>query len=113
LQDGAVVFIDELNNSLHPTMVKFLVSLFNSADSNANNAQLVFTTHETSILSQDVFRRDQIWFCEKNKAQSTTLYSLSDFKVRKGSDNIERNYLSGKYGALPFIDKSNLGDLHG
>lgn len=113
LQDGAVVFIDELNNSLHPTMVKFLVSLFNSADSNANNAQLVFTTHETSILSQDVFRRDQIWFCEKNKAQSTTLYSLSDFKVRKGADNIERNYLSGKYGALPFIDKSNLGDLHG
>ncbi len=113
LQDGAVVFIDELNNSLHPTMVKFLVSLFNSADSNANNAQLVFTTHETSILSQDVFRRDQIWFCEKSKAQSTTLYSLSDFKVRKGADNIERNYLSGKYGALPFIDKSNLGDLHG
>ena len=113
LQDGAVVFIDELNNSLHPTMVKFLVSLFNSADSNANKAQLVFTTHETSILSQDVFRRDQIWFCEKNKAQSTTLYSLSEFSVRKGADNIERNYLSGKYGALPFIDKSNLGDLHG
>lgn len=113
LQDGAVVFIDELNNSLHPTMVKFLVSLFNSADSNANNAQLVFTTHETSILSQDIFRRDQVWFCEKNKAQSTTLYSLSDFKVRKGADNIERNYLSGKYGALPFINKSNLGGLHG
>lgn len=113
LQDGAVIFIDELNNSLHPTMVKFLVSLFNSAEENPNNAQLIFTTHETSILSQDVFRRDQIWFCEKNKAQSTSLYSLSDFKVRKGADNIERNYLSGKYGALPFIDKTNLGELNG
>lgn len=113
LQDGAVIFIDELNNSLHPTMVKFLVSLFNSAEENPNNAQLIFTTHETSILSQDVFRRDQIWFCEKNKAQSTSLYSLSDFKVRKGADNIERNYLSGKYGALPFIDKTNLGQLNG
>ena len=113
LRDGAVVFIDELNNSLHPTMVKFLVSLFNSAEENTNNAQLIFTTHETSILSQDVFRRDQIWFCEKDRAQSTSLYSLSDFKVRKGADNIERNYLSGKYGALPFIEKSNLGALHG
>ena len=113
LQDGAVIFIDELNNSLHPTMVKFLVSLFNSAEENPHNAQLIFTTHETSILSQDVFRRDQIWFCEKNKAQSTSLYSLSDFKVRKGADNIERNYLSGKYGALPFIDKTNLGELNG
>ena len=112
LRDGAVVFIDELNNSLHPTMVKFLVSLFNSTEQNPNNAQLIFTTHETSILSQEVFRRDQIWFCEKDKSQSTTLYSLSDFKVRKGAENIERNYLSGKYGALPFIDKSNLDDLH-
>lgn len=107
LQKGEVVFIDELNNSLHPTMVKFLVSLFNSSEENPNNAQLIFTTHETSILSQEVFRRDQIWFCEKDKSQSTTLYSLSDFKVRKGAENIERNYLSGKYGALPFIKKPN------
>jgi len=108
LQDGAVIVIDDLSNSLHPAIMKFLVSLFNSSESNANNAQLVFTTHETSVLNQDIFRRDQVWFCEKNKAQSTTLYSLSSFKVRKGADNLARNYLSGKYGALPFIDESNL-----
>jgi hypothetical protein len=54
-----------------------------------------------------------VWFCEKNKSQSTTLYSLSDFKVRKGIENVERNYLSGKYGALPFIKDFNLGASYG
>ncbi|WP_027696704.1 AAA family ATPase [Vibrio litoralis] len=110
LEEGLVVFIDELHNSLHPSMVKFLVSLFNDPIKNKNNAQLIFTTHETSILSQEVFRRDQIWFCEKNKEQSTSIYSLSDFHVRKGIENIERNYLSGKYGALPFIKKIFMDD---
>ena len=78
--------------------------LFNCTRSNPSNAQLVFTTHETSILSQDIFRRDQIWFCEKGQDKSTSLYSLHDFRVRKGVENIERNYLSGKYGAMPFIE---------
>jgi AAA15 family ATPase/GTPase len=109
LEQGLVVCIDELHNSLHPSMVRFLVSLFNDPLKNRYNAQLIFTTHETAILSQDIFRRDQVWFCEKNRAQSSSLYSLSDFKVRKGIENIERNYLSGKYGALPFIKSFNLG----
>jgi len=102
LEKGHVLLIDELHDNFHPLMVKFLVELFHSNETNKSNAQLVFTTHETSILSQDVFRRDQIWFCEKeNKA--TTLYSLVEFKPRKGVTDLEKGYLSGRYGALPFF----------
>ncbi|MFW1276220.1 AAA family ATPase, partial [Vibrio parahaemolyticus] len=66
-------------------------------------AQLVFTTHETSTLSQEVFRRDQIWFVEKDIKGRSSLYSLSDFKVKKKRDNLEAKYLSGLYGALPMV----------
>lgn len=103
LENGYVLVIDELHDSLHPKMVKYLVSLFHSKKTNPNNAQLIFTTHETSILNQDVFRRDQIWFCEKNKLQATSLYPLTDFSPRKDRENLELGYLSGRYGALPFI----------
>ena len=101
LTNGYVLFIDELHNSLHPLLVKFLIELFHNEDSNPNNAQLVFTTHETSILNQDKFRRDQIWFCEKDNDQASVLYPLSDFSPRKGRENLELAYLSGRYGALP------------
>lgn len=100
---GGELIIDELNNSLHPSLVKYLVSLFNSVDSNPKHAQLIFTTHETSVLDQDVFRRDQIWFCEKGENQATRLYSLLDFKPRKGYENLEAAYLAGRYGAVPMI----------
>lgn len=103
LEKGRVLFVDELNDSLHPTIVKFLVQLFHSSLTNPNNAQLVFTTHETSILDQEVFRRDQIWFCEKDRDQSTHLYPLTDFSPRKGRENIKEGYLTGRYGALPFV----------
>ena len=103
LENGYVLVIDELHDSLHPKMVKYLVSLFHSKKTNPKNAQLIFTTHETSILNQDVFRRDQIWFCEKNKSQETSLYPLTDFSPRKDRENLELGYLSGRYGALPFI----------
>ncbi|WP_252178287.1 ATP-binding protein [Endozoicomonas sp. 4G] len=103
LKKGRVLFIDELHRSLHPNMVKFLIKLFNDKSTNPNNAQLVFTTHETSILDQRVFRRDQIWFCSKDKEQSTIIYPLTDFSPRKGVDNLEKAYLSGRYGALPLV----------
>ncbi|TMP37525.1 ATP-binding protein [Pseudoalteromonas rubra] len=105
LESGVVLVIDELHSNLHPKMVEFLASLFNNPNLNKNNAQLIFTTHETSILSQDIFRRDQIWFAEKSNL-ATTLYSLLEFSPRKSTENIELGYLSGKYGALPFINKS-------
>lgn len=102
LKRGNILIIDELNTHLHPLMTKFLVNLFHNENLNKSNAQLIFTTHDTSILNQDVFRRDQIWFCEKqNKA--TKLYPLSDFKVRKDKTNLENDYLLGRFGALPYF----------
>lgn len=103
LANGYVLFIDELHDNLHPRLVQFLVQLFHSSETNPKNAQLVFTTHETSILSQDVFRRDQIWFCEKDDQQASTLYPLTDFSPRKGRENLELAYFSGRYGALPYV----------
>lgn len=103
MENGHVLFIDELHNSLHPKLVRFLVELFHNPKTNPKNAQLIFTTHETSILNQEIFRRDQIWFCEKDTEQATKLYPLTDFSPRKGRENLELAYLSGRYGALPFI----------
>lgn len=103
LANGYVLFIDELHDNLHPRLVEFLVRLFHSNETNPKNAQLVFTTHETSILNQDVFRRDQIWFCEKDDGQASVLYPLTDFSPRKGRENLELAYFSGRYGALPYV----------
>ena len=103
LANGNVMVIDELHDNLHPSLVEHLVNMFHDPELNQNGAQLLFTTHETAILSQNLFRRDQIWFCERDKAQATTLFPLSDFSVRKGSENVEKGYLSGRYGALPFL----------
>ncbi len=105
LDKGKVLFIDELNDNFHPSLVKLLVDMFNDKDYNQNGAQLIFTTHETSILNQEVLRRDQIWFCDRNENLSTKIYPLSDFKPRKDYENIEDSYLSGRYGALPYFQK--------
>ena len=108
LKNGYVLFVDELHDNLHPKLVQFLVELFHSDETNPNNAQLVFTTHETTILNQDVFRRDQIWFCEKRDDHATAVYPLTDFSPRKGRENLELSYLAGRYGALPYIRKLKL-----
>ena len=102
LAEGQVLFIDELNNSLHPLMVRFLVELFHKRESNKQNAQLVFSTHDTSILDNAIFRRDQVWFVEKDKSQGSNLYALSEFSPRQ-EEAFEKNYLKGRYGALPII----------
>lgn len=103
LENGYVLVIDELHDNLHPLMVKFLIDLFHCRETNPKNAQLIITTHDTSILNQEMFRRDQIWFCEKDKEQSSKLYPLTDFSPRKGVENLERGYLAGRYGALPYL----------
>jgi len=105
LEHGYVLVIDELHDNLHPLIVKFLVKMFNDPETNPKNAQLIFTTHDTSILSQEVFRRDQIWFCDKDESCSTVLFPLTDFGPRKKIENLERGYLSGRYGALPYISR--------
>jgi len=107
LENGDVLLIDELHDNFHPLMVKFLIEMFHNKNINTSRAQLIFTTHETSVLNQDTLRRDQIWFCEKqNKA--TTLYPLTDFSPRKGVEDLEKGYLSGRYGALPFFQDMNI-----
>ena len=103
LEHGYVLFVDELHEHLHPLIIKFLIKLFHDAETNPNNAQLVLTTRDTSILHQDMFRRDQVWFCEKDESRSTVLFPLTDYKPRKKVENLERGYLSGRYGALPYV----------
>lgn len=102
LDKGYTLVVDELDNSLHPLLVRFLVKLICDPEINKNNAQLIFSTHDTSLLDNELFRRDQIWFVEKDKANSTQLYSLLDFSPRK-HEALERGYLQGRYGALPYI----------
>jgi hypothetical protein len=106
LENGSILFSDELDSKLHPNLVCKIVSLFNSQEFNPNNAQLIFNTHNTNLLSSGIFRRDQVWFTEKNKFGEAKLFSLSDFKsneVRK-TDLFEENYIRGKYGATPYLD---------
>lgn len=102
LAKGRIMCIDELDTSLHPLMVRFLIGLIQNPQINRHNAQLVFTTHDTSVLDNDLFRRDQVWFVEKDHEQASRLYPLSDFKPRQG-EALEKGYLKGRYGALPFI----------
>jgi AAA15 family ATPase/GTPase len=105
LENGTTLFVDELDAKLHPNLVCKIVALFNSNITNPNNAQLIFNTHDTNLLSSGLFRRDQIWFTEKNHYGAADLYSLAEFKtdkVRK-DDNFEKNYIEGRYGAIPYL----------
>ena len=106
LAEGNVIVFDELHDNLHPALVRFLVSLFHDPEANPHGAQLVFSTHDTSILDRDVFRPDQIWFCERNARLETSLFPLSDFRPRRGVENLEKAYLAGRFGALPYIQGS-------
>lgn len=108
LQNGGVFFIDELNARLHPLLVRNFILIFLKPEINVNNAQLVFTTHDTWQLSNQLLRRDEIWFTEKDENGVSTLYSLVDFvdeegvRIRK-DECYEKNYLLGKYGAIPSL----------
>lgn len=102
-EKGKTIVLDEIDKSMHPSLVKFIMNLFRDPDVNKNGAQLIVTTHETGILSLDMFRRDQIYFTEKDsKSGVTDLYSFDEFSVRK-TENIEKGYLMGRYGAIPFL----------
>jgi AAA15 family ATPase/GTPase len=109
LRTGGILCVDEIESSLHPMLAGALLRLFCSKETNANGAQLIFTTHDTnllgSVLGSEALRRDQIWFTEKDKSGASHLYPLTDFHPRR-EENLERGYLQGRYGAVPF-----LGDL--
>ena len=102
-EKGKIIVVDEIDKSMHPLLVEYIIRLFHNKEINKNNAQLIFNTHDTNLLSLDIFRREQIWFTEKNsKSGSTDLYPLDDFSVRK-TENIQKGYLNGRYGAIPFL----------
>lgn len=105
LESGNVLIIDELDNSLHTELVEAIIKLFNSSKTNQNNAQLIFTTHDTNLLNQKLFRRDQIWFTQKSVLGQSELYSLVEYGKGKTRDDLvlEKNYLDGKFGATPHI----------
>ncbi len=98
-----VIVVDELERSMHPALVEFIVKLFNNKDINKANSQLIFTTHATNLLNLELLRRDQIWFTVKNQDNGISeLYPLDSFSVRK-DENIQKGYINGRYGAIPFI----------
>ena len=103
LENGEILIVDELANKLHPNLACKLTEIFNSEERNPKNAQLIFNTHDTNLLSSGLFRRDQIWFTEKNRYGASTLYSLSDFKGIRKEEDYEKNYIKGKYGAVPYL----------
>ncbi len=103
LEKGKTIIIDEIDNSLHTMVLEYLINLFNDKTKNKNNAQIIFSTHDTNLLNLDLFRRDQIYFVEKNNQTGVSeLYSLSNYSPRK-TENIRRGYLQGRYGATPII----------
>ena len=108
LSTGGVLFVDELNARLHPLLVRTFVITFLNPEINTKHAQLIFTSHDSWQLNGNMLRRDEIWFTEKDYDGVSTLYSLADFvdedgvKIRK-DENYEKNYLLGKYGAIPTL----------
>lgn len=108
LENGSLFFIDELNARLHPLLVRNFLIIFLNPEINKKNAQLIFTTHDTWQLSNELLRRDEIWFVEKNVQGCSLLYSLADFVSESGNhirkdESYEKNYLIGKYGAIPIL----------
>jgi uncharacterized protein len=112
IRRGGTIIVDELESSLHPSLAQQIVRQFNLPESNPNNAQLIFTTHDTNLLGstlgEPVVRRDEVWLTEKDSDGASVLYPLTDFKPRK-SENLERGYLQGRYGAIPFLGNFSLG----
>lgn len=104
LDNGKVLFIDEFDNSLHPLLTKLIIDLFEK--NNPNNAQLIVTTHDTSLLSYKDLNKEQFWFTEKDKFGAAKIFSLAEFNLRNDVE-FSKKYLEGRFGALPFIDFKN------
>lgn len=111
IKSGNLIIIDELDSKLHPLITQSITKLFNSS-ANSKCGQLIFSTHDTNLLTDEIFRRDQIWFTEKNNIGATTLFSLSDYKTDgktiRADASFEKDYITGKYGAIPFIGSLSL-----
>ncbi len=111
LKNNSILLFDEFVSNLHPKLARAIIKLFNSKLTNPGNAQLIFDSHDITLLDIELLRRDQIWFTEKNEDGATDLYSLAEFKgIRKDASHA-KNYLLGKYGSIPFIrDFTNIAE---
>lgn len=107
LFDGGIYIIDELEEKLHPMMLAKIVEMFNNPNINIGGAQLIFTTHNTSILKSDILKRDEIWFVEKNEEGCSEVYPLTEFKAIREGFNYEKGYLEGRFGAIPYLGDIN------
>ena len=117
LRYGRVMFVDELDAKLHPLLTRYIINLFHNNEINIANGQLIYSTHDTVNLNKETFRRDEIWFVEKNNNGVSELYSLSDYMIEdeKGCAKKVRNdatynkdYLTGRYGAIPVLEGFNI-----
>ncbi len=104
IENGKLIVVDEFDTSLHPLLTRYVLQLLHKPHLSNNGAQLWMTTHDTSLLDPELLRRDQVWFVEKKKEQTTDLYSLTEFSPRK-TEALERGYLQGRYGAIPFLSE--------
>lgn len=109
LENGWTLFVDELDSSLHPLLVRYIVGLFHNPQINPKGAQLIFNTHDTTLMDGSLFRRDQIWFVEKDRQGCSHLYPLLDYSPRK-DEALAKGYLLGRYGAIPFLSEPQWGE---
>ena len=118
LKNGMVLFIDELDAKLHPLLTRYIINLFHNSETNIGNGQLIYSTHDTVNLNKDTFRRDEIWFTEKNRDGVSEIYALSDYILEEDEDSknktsrkvrndatYNKDYLTGRYGAIPVLEE--------
>lgn len=117
LRNGRVLFVDELDAKLHPLLTRYIINLFHNSEKNIGNGQLIYSTHDTVNLNKETFRRDEIWFVEKEKNGISELYSLSDYIIENENGNAKKvrndatynkDYLTGRYGAIPVLEKFDI-----
>ena len=117
LKNGMVLFVDELDAKLHPLLTRYIINLFHNSEKNTGNGQLIYSTHDTVNLNKETFRRDEIWFVEKDKNGISELYSLSDYMIEDEDGNTKKvrndatynkDYLTGRYGAIPVLQEFNI-----
>ena len=118
LKNGMVLFIDELDAKLHPLLTRYIINLFHNSETNVGNGQLIYSTHDTVNLNKDTFRRDEIWFTEKNRDGVSEIYALSDYILEDEENKIgkkvrndatyNKDYLTGRYGAIPVLEEFDI-----
>ena len=121
LRNGMVLFIDELDAKLHPLLTRYVINLFHNGETNIGNGQLIYSTHDTVNLNKDTFRRDEIWFTEKNRDGVSEMYALSDYILEEEENNktgkkvrndatYNKDYLTGRYGAIPVLKEFDINN---